>query len=163
MASAILAFASAALSHAVFSGQAHTYQAAHEARALMVLHGTLEHVLTKPYEDPDGDTTPGPDASETSMGMFDALDDFHGFTQTPSNLTDATGTLLPETFQRFTRSIRVEPASSGTLGVFNAAFNGLNITVDITDDRGQSWTLERFVPEGSLVAGSSPRASVPAP
>ncbi|MEM8783153.1 MAG: prepilin-type N-terminal cleavage/methylation domain-containing protein [Planctomycetota bacterium] len=159
IASAILAFAAAALSQAVLSGQAHTYHALHEAKAVSLLQSTMDEVLTRPYADPDGDTTPGPDAGETDPTLFDALDDYEGLARDAGSLTDAHGRTMPAAYQRFSVAVGVEAMNTGPIGVLGTDSDGVQIKVGVTDDRGQTWTALRFVPETSLTAGSTPRSS----
>ncbi|MEO1237545.1 MAG: hypothetical protein AAFX76_12225, partial [Planctomycetota bacterium] len=74
-ASAVLALVVAALSQTVVSGQSHTYNALHEARALSLAEALMEEVLALPYTDPGGDTAAGPDAGESARDTFDAVDE----------------------------------------------------------------------------------------
>lgn len=159
LASAILAFSAAALSQAVLSGQAHTYYALHEAKAVSLLQSTMDEVLTRPYEDPDGDTTPGPDAGEADAWQFDALDDYEGLMREAGSLTDANNLTLPAAYQRFTVAVGVAATNTGMIGVLGTSSDGMEVTVDVADDQGQTWTAIRFVPQSSLVAGTAPRAS----
>ncbi|MEM7577357.1 MAG: prepilin-type N-terminal cleavage/methylation domain-containing protein [Planctomycetota bacterium] len=159
LASAILAFSAAALSQAVLSGQAHTYHALHEAKAISLLQSTMEQVLALPYEDPDGDTTPGPDPGEIGPSFFDAMDDYEGWISDAGTLTDANWRPLPQAYQRFSIAVGVAATNTGVIGVLGTDSDGVEVKVGVTDDQGQTWTAVRFVPETSLVAGSAPRAS----
>lgn len=159
LASAILAFAAAALSQAVLSGQAHTYHALHEAKAVSLVQSTMEQVLALPYEDPDGDTTFGPDDGEFGPSFFDALDDYEGWISNAGSLTDANWRLMPEGYQRFSVAVGVEVRNTGTLGVLGTDADGVQVKVNVTDDQGMEWTSVRFVPETTLIAGSAPRSS----
>ncbi|MEM1444511.1 MAG: prepilin-type N-terminal cleavage/methylation domain-containing protein [Planctomycetota bacterium] len=159
LASAILAFSAAALSQAVLSGQAHTYHALHEAKAVSLVQSTMEQVLALPYVDPDGDTTPGPDDGEIGPSFFDALDDYEGWISNAGTLTDANWRLLPDGYQRFSVAVGVETRNTGTIGVLGTEADGMQVKVAVTDDRGGEWTSVRFVPETTLIAGSSPRSS----
>lgn len=39
----------------------------------------MEEILSKPFNDPQGSSVPGPEAGETSRTLFDNIDDYHGF------------------------------------------------------------------------------------
>ena len=60
----VLSFSVAALTQAVVSGQSHTYEAMHASRAISLAEKMIDEVLSKPYDDPDGDITAGPDPGE---------------------------------------------------------------------------------------------------
>lgn len=146
IASAMLALVVIGLTQAVASGQAQTYNALHEARALALAQGLMEEVLALPYNDPGGDTSFGPDAGEASRGDFDAIDDFDGYEESAEALADHEGVRYPELFQAFERTVAVESASV-SLGALGGDQDGVTITVTVAEPGGRSWTISRFVAE----------------
>lgn len=145
-ASAVLAVAVLAVCQAVAYGQMQTYEALHQMRAQALAEAMIEEVLAKPYADPGGDTTPGPDAGENARADFDAADDYHGFNEPPGAVADAAGALYAQPFQTFTRTVTAAYGPMTVTGFANP-INGLTVTVTVTDTRGTSWTITRFRPE----------------
>ena len=146
VASAILATTAAAVASAIMAGQMLTYEALHHQRATALTEALTEEILARPYNDPDGDVVPGPDAGESGRSDFDAADDFHGFSETAGSLADAQGTLLPDTHQIFSRSVTAV-YESRTVGGFSDPIPGLTIQLAVQDQRGTTWTLTRFITE----------------
>ena len=105
LASALLAFAVAAVSQAVLAGQMQTVAALHHRRAVELAEALMDEILRLPYDDPGGPSTPGPEGGETDRSAFDNADDYHGFSETAGSLADAAGTVHPTPFQDFTRSV----------------------------------------------------------
>ena len=147
LASAVLAIAVVGLSQAIVSGQAQTYDGMHSARAVSLAEALMDEILAEPYVDLNGDTTPGPDTGETTRLSFDCIDDFNGYAESSGTLRDLGGTLYPELFQAFDRSVAVTyttvnyPLLGGDRG-------GMHITVTVTDPGGgRTWTLDRFIAE----------------
>ena len=146
LAASILSFAVAAICQAVVSGQVQTSEALRDIRAMALAEVLLEEALALPYDDPEGATAAGPDAGESSRGAFDNSDDFDGYAETAGSLVDAADEDYPTAYQEFTRSV---VASYGTVNVaaLGGTIDGLNVTVTVQDDRGQTWTVSRFVPD----------------
>lgn len=142
-ASAVLAFVVAGLTQTIVSGQAQTYNALHEERALALAESLMDEVLALPYADRGGDTTQGPDADEPTRDRFDGLDDFDGFTEVAGALADPAGELYPDSYQMFSRSVTAE---YGTAAVpsFGGTRNGITVTVIVQEPGGRSWTITRF-------------------
>lgn len=145
-AAAVLSFVVAGLTQTIVSGQAQTYNALHEERALSLAESLMEEALALPYLDRGGDTTAGPDDSETTRDRFDGLDDFAGYAETAGALADPSGTLYPDSYQKFSRSVT---AAYDTLDVsgFGGTLNGISIAVTVQDEPGREWTITRFVVE----------------
>jgi len=142
----ILAFATVALSHAVAAGQKVSYQALHELRALTLAEAMMDEVLSKPYTDPDGDVTPGPETGELDRADYDAMDDFHGHSSMDEELVaDAAGDAYPNSFQAFTRTVTAAYTTQTINDLGGESQSGLLITVTVIDGKGQSWVLNRFV------------------
>lgn len=145
-ASAVLAFIVMGLSQTIVSGQAHTYNALHEERALSLAEALMEEVLALPYADRGGDTTPGPDDNETTRDRFDGMDDFDGFVESPGDLADPAGALYPELFQGFSRSVDTAYSTAAVAG-FGGTRSGLEVTVTVAEPGGREWTISRFIAE----------------
>lgn len=145
-ATAVLAFIVIGLTQSVVSGQAHTYNALHEARALTLGEALMDEILTVDYADPGGDLTPGPDAGETTRDTFDALDDWHGYTEAAGALVDTAGAAYPALHQVFERSVTAE-YDTVTVSAFGGSRNVINVTVTVAEPGGRSWIISRSVPE----------------
>ena len=146
IASVVLAIAAAALTQAIVAGQVQTSEALRDWRAVSLAEALLEEVLALPYDDPQGASAPGPEAGENSRASFDNCDDFHGFTETAGNLTDATGAAYGQTFQIFSRSVTAAYTTQTPPGL-GGPINGLDVTVTVTDDRQTTWSISRFIAE----------------
>ncbi|XAM00382.1 prepilin-type N-terminal cleavage/methylation domain-containing protein [Phycisphaeraceae bacterium D3-23] len=153
IASSILAFATLGLVQAVTAGQAQTFDALRRARATALADALLEEVLAKPYADPEGATTLGPDSGESDRDEFDNLDDYHGFAEAVGALADHAGTVYPTAYQRYERSVTVQQKTV-TIAALGGDRVGMRVTVTVTEPAtavggtdGRSWTVTRFVPE----------------
>lgn len=148
LASAILAFAVAGLSQVLVAGQMHVYGALHEARAVSLLEATMAEVTRLPYADPEDGANyqPGPESGEAARSGYDNIDDYDGWSQAAGALTDYGNTPYPAAYSRFSRSVAVASVTNAVT-VYSRKYDGVNITVTVTDDTGRTWTLERLVPE----------------
>ncbi len=54
----------------------------------------MEEILSKPFDDPQGASLPGPEAGETRRSKFDNVDDYHGYTEGPGQIADSTGAII---------------------------------------------------------------------
>lgn len=142
---AILAVGTAAVCETVVSGHKATYEALRDARGQLLSEALMEEILSKPYADPEGLTTIGPDAGETARALYDNIDDYHGYTDGPTNIKDAAAAAYPSVYQGYTRSVAVA-ASSVTLSGIPATVTGVEITVTVSLN-GRSWVLKRFAAE----------------
>lgn len=146
IASAILSFVTLGIVQAVTAGQARTLDALKRARAQALAEMLLEEILAKPYADPDGSTTFGPDSGESARSDFDNIDDYHGYLESINTLTDHAGELYTNEYQNLERSVAV-------VGVINSVSDlggdhaGVQVTVSVSEPGGRVWTVERFVPE----------------
>ena len=149
LASAVLALIVLGLTQSVASGQAQTYNALHEARALSLAEALMEEVLSRPYVDPDGDTVVGPDAGETARGYFDAMDDFDGFFEAAGTLVDPAGIAYPQLHQTFERRVtaKYESQEMPSLGGARAV---LAVVVTVAEPGGRSWVIRRTIAEPAL-------------
>ncbi len=152
LAASILAVVAVAASQAIVAGQMQTYDALHRQRALTLAESLIDEILRLPYDDPDGASTPGPESGEANRSAFDNIDDFHGFTESGSltqvagTLNDATGTAYSDAYQFFTQSVTVA-LSAQNIANLGGNISGVLVTVTISDDDGQTWSLESFVPQ----------------
>lgn len=143
---AVLAIGTAAVTETIVCGHMQTDDALRTQRAMMLADALMEEIISKPYDDPQGLLTFGPDTGETSRSLYDNIDDYHNFTDGPTGLKDAAASDYPSGFQGFTRSVSVA-ASSTSISGLPVAVSGLQITVTVTDAAGRAWALTRFVME----------------
>ena len=146
LASTILLFVVSALTQAVVSGQMHVYEAIREVRATTLAEAMLDEVLAKPYLDPEGGGAVGPEAGEDDRGDFDNVDDFDGFVEAAGDVADFSGAVYPQSYANYSRQVAVAATTQTFLG---QDIDGMLITVTVTDERGRTWALDRFVPEES--------------
>ncbi|MCC6679763.1 MAG: prepilin-type N-terminal cleavage/methylation domain-containing protein [Phycisphaeraceae bacterium] len=144
LASAVLLFIVAAFTQAVVSGQMHVYEAIHQVRATALAEAMMDEVLSKPYDDPDGASAAGPEKGEDDRDEFDNADDFDGYSEDPGAVADFAGELYGQPYQVFSRSVAATYTTRNMLG---QDIDGLLITVIVTDQRGRTWTISRFVPQ----------------
>ena len=131
---------------AILAGQTQMYEAAHAQRAISLAEELTESIMALPYNDPDGPSAPGPELGEATVADFDNADDFHGYVEPAGELADAAGQPYDDEFQLFSREVTAEYGSETVPGL-GGAQPGLAITVTVTDQRGRSWNLTRFIPE----------------
>lgn len=144
IASAILAFAVAAITQAITAGQMQTAEALHQVRATALVEAMLEEIVSLPYHDPQEPGAAGPEAEEGDRPAFDNADDYHGYTEPAGACVDVDLAAYPSTFDAFGRSVT---CVYGTETAFGETIDGLHVTVTVTDARGQTWTSTRFMPE----------------
>ncbi len=146
IAAAVLVLVVTALVQAVTAGHGQTADALVQEQAVSLAEALLEEATTRPYADPDDDTTPGPDTGETTRADFDALDDWHGFSEPPGGVADLSGALYPDALQAYARAMT---AAYGSVSVsaLGGTIPGITLTVTVTDSAGRTFTIERFVPE----------------
>lgn len=150
VASAIISFVVLVITHTVSAGHDQTFEARHQARALMLGEALLDEIARLPYADPsDASTTLGPEAGENTRADYDNADDYHGFPRSTSieradQIKDFHGTLYPTGYQRFTRTVTCQYTSQ-TVAELGGTIDGLLITVTVTDQTGRTWTLTRFM------------------
>ncbi len=142
----VLAFSVAALTQAVVSGQSHTYEALHSSRAIALAEAMVDEILSKPYDDPDGDLIVGPDAGESSRDLFDAADDYDGLTEAVGAVQDQAGVAYPLLYQNFGRSVTAS-YTTVNLADLGGDHDGLTVTITITDMNGRTWVVSRFIQE----------------
>lgn len=148
LATVVLSLIVLAVVEAVLAGQMGQYEALNTMRAASLGESLMEEVLSKPYADPDGATTPGADAGEDEddRTTFDNIDDYHNFSEPEQGLADAAGDLLPAELQGFSRSVKVAYGSMSPPGI-GGSVTGITISVRIDSRTGRSWNFQRFVAE----------------
>lgn len=146
MASVLLAVVVTAVSQALLAGQMQSYEALHRARAITLAEALMDEILRLPYDDPDGASAPGPEAGESGRGLYDNIDDFHGFSESAGAVADAAGTLHDGAYQVFSREVTIV-ADSQTVAGFGSPLPGLTVTVTVQDDRGTTWAMTHFYPQ----------------
>jgi len=146
LATVVLGFAVAALTHAIVAGQMQTQNALHEHRAVTLAEAMMEEILSLPYHDPNGYTTPGPDPGENSRQQFNNMDDYHGFTMQSGEIMDLADQLYPSTYQMFSVSVTAQ-YDDVTVPALGETQAGLIIEVAVSDPGQRQWRITRFVPE----------------
>lgn len=144
MALTILPLAVTGVAYAVMAGHQSAAEALRNERAATLGEALLEEILSKPYADPQGATSAGPDAGENSRSAYDNMDDYHGFSDTAGNVQNASGVKYATEFQTLRRTVS---CSYSTQTLFGKTFNVLQIVVTVTDRRGTALTLRRTVSE----------------
>ncbi len=146
LASAILSFAASAMYMSITASQTQFHYAAHARRGMKLAEELLQYVTVLPYSDPDGASNPGPESGESGVAGFDNIDDFHGYSESAGSLTDVAGNAYPAAHQLFSRSVTVQYGSQN-ISQLGGAIPGLTVNVTVTNSKGQSWSLSRFVAE----------------
>ncbi len=149
IASSVLSIAVLAIVDAVTTGQQTTYQAMHDLRGMALAEALMEEIQAMPYDDPDGgEEVLGPETGETSRALFDNADDYDSYTEEVGATKDAAGADYPDLYAKFGRSVTTTYENINVTE-FGGDQAGLTITVTVTDNRGQQWTITRFMREPS--------------
>lgn len=146
IASAILSFVTLGIVQAVSAGQSRTLDALKRTRAQALAEVLLEEILAKPYAEPEGETSFGPDTGETVRADFDNVDDYHGYLESAGVLADHSGAVYPNDYQSLERSVSVV-AVTNSVADLGGDHAGLQVTVSVSEPGGRVWSVERFVPE----------------
>ncbi|MEM6504363.1 MAG: prepilin-type N-terminal cleavage/methylation domain-containing protein [Planctomycetota bacterium] len=146
IASAILSFVTLGIVQAVSAGQSRTLDALKRSRAQALAEVMLEEILAKPYADPEGATTIGPDSGETARADFDNIDDYHGYLESAGALADHAGSAYPGDYQSLSRSVSVVTVTNSVADL-GGDHTGVQVTVSVNEPGGRVWSVERFVPE----------------
>ena len=146
LATAILAIISLTISSTLLAGRQQTANAQHTLCASMLARSLMEEILRLPYNDPNGYTTLGPDPGETASNRatFDNQDDYSGYTDGPTGITDLAGNTLPAQFQGYVRTVTMTTVSLSPSGWGRTA-NGLLVTVTVTYNGQALATEERLI------------------
>lgn len=109
------------------------------AESVEVLGRLLDEVSSAEFRDPDGGSTYGPEADETSRASFDDMDDYHEYQMSPPVYRD--GSVI-EGFEAWSAEIsvaRAEPDGDGVKPVSGDDAPLREITVTLTDANGKRW------------------------
>lgn len=151
IATAILAVAAVAVTKAVATGHQVTYAALNTERAVALAEALMDEILAKPVTDPEGQLGSGPDDTELVRADFDNTDDYDGYVEAMDTLADLSGTLYPDSYQRYQRSVTVTD-STITIVSMGTSVSGYQVVVEVTgtdslgNATGLAWRVERFVP-----------------
>ncbi|MEM6749550.1 MAG: hypothetical protein AAGA57_03265 [Planctomycetota bacterium] len=146
--SVILAAIVLTIGGSITAGQQQGLSGLEQAYRMELVENTADRVLALPYNDPEGDTAAGPDTGETTALLFDALDDYHGWSESAGSLTTSAGAALPTPYQGLSRSVTVADASV-SVATMGGSIAGKEVTVTVTDADGVSAVVRRFVAEPS--------------
>ncbi len=152
LASAVLAFVVAALTQAIVAGQMQTYASIHDTRALALAESLLDEVVARDYPSDTSSMGYTYGTGETAANVdrrtaFTSIGDYHNFTQSANGLSDIKGTLLPTSFQTYSRTVTVVETTL-TISGLGGDLTGLKVTVTVSDPGTRTWTLTRWVREG---------------
>lgn len=150
MASVVLTIGVAAVSQSVNSGQAHAYESLHRMRSAAIGQALMEEVTALPYPAIEPGA-PGYPATPGRRSLFDSMDDFNGYVEAATELKDQAGRDYDSEYQTFARKVTVETDTVSIVPIGDVP--GLQITVTVIDQRGQSWEIVRFMPRPT--AGAS--------
>jgi len=110
----------------------------------------MEQIVSKPFHDPDGSTyyyNLGPDEGEATVGNFDNIDDFHGYTEAVGQVKDTDWVLFSDTkYANFSRHVACAYVSVPPQNGTNTA-NFIRITVVVNYDGDEVATLNRLMSE----------------
>jgi hypothetical protein len=102
----------------------------------------MTEICQNAYKDPAGGTTFGPESGETtnpaSRNLFDDVDDYNNWTESPPQNKD--GTTIPN-FTGWTRTVAVAFINPSTMAVSGTDTGVKRVTVTVTDPRGAVTTL----------------------
>jgi MSHA pilin protein MshD len=142
VAAAILSILTAAVSGALMAGRAQSKLARDTLSASFLAQSLMDEINRLPFDDPNGYTTMGPDNGE-ARASFNNIDDYSGYTDGPSNITDIAGNAYADTYQGFTRTVTMTAVSTSPTG-WNRTLSGLLITISVTKDGVELIKLQRI-------------------
>ena len=96
LAAAVLAMAITAILMPFTAGTQQEQVDARRTLAVNLAEEMMEEILAKPFRDPDGATSPGPEPGETSRSEFDNLDDYDGYTEPEGGVTSFDGGIVSD-------------------------------------------------------------------
>jgi Tfp pilus assembly protein PilV len=125
IASVVLAAAVVAISSSLMASYDQSRALEMNTMAVSTTRQLMEQILSRPFDDPDGASSLGPEAGEINSSLYDNLDDFDGYSDTVK-IGDNT----------FSRSVSVQYRTSpNSAGVASGPF--AVITVQTTAPDGQ--------------------------
>jgi type II secretory pathway pseudopilin PulG len=94
LAAVVLAMAVTAITMPFTAGAQNEGFDARRTLAVSLAQEMMEETLTKPFDDPNGIMTPGPEPGETSRDKFDNIDDYHGYKEPAGCITSLDGSII---------------------------------------------------------------------
>ncbi|MEI7835113.1 MAG: prepilin-type N-terminal cleavage/methylation domain-containing protein [Planctomycetota bacterium] len=91
IASSILAATVTAVTLPFTAGAQNEQDSARLTLAVALAGELMEEILSKPFDDPTGVQTPGPEAGETSRSLYTNVDDYHNYSEADGQIKDAYG------------------------------------------------------------------------
>ena len=136
----ILGFSVLVVSYTLVAAEANARAGDSLTRSARLAHDLIEEMISRPYEDPDGES------GELDRPDFDDIGDYDGYEESPGQVKDATGAPYDAASQVFARSVTVTPTVQAITGL-EATFEGMLVTVTIREPgKGQS-QFTRFIPK----------------
>lgn len=96
LAAIILSMAIMAITMPFSAGAESQASDAKRTLAVCLAQDMMEEILSKPYNDPGGVQTPGPEPGETSRSLYDNMDDYNGYTEAAGQIKDSDGKLVTD-------------------------------------------------------------------
>ena len=106
---------------------------ARQALATTLAAEMMDEALSKPFSDPEGPSTLGPEFGESTRIDFDNIDDYDGFTESPGQIADAFGDVMTDPgASELSRAVDVEYVYVSGQDIAQSP-NFVRITVDVCD------------------------------
>ncbi|MFI4862190.1 MAG: type II secretion system protein J [Phycisphaerales bacterium JB063] len=131
----ILSVVMTAVLHATVAGHQHMQNSAVQLDAVRVAELLLEEARSRAYQ--------GSGATRSDY----RLPDYHGLTETPGDLRDATGALCPDAFQGFERTAQVVDDTVALSGLDSIALPVRRVRVTVSDQTSSSAELNSIIVE----------------
>ncbi len=96
IAASVLAMAIAAITMPFTVGAQNELADSRRTLAVSLAQEMMEEILDKPFNDPDGASSPGPEPGETNRSKFDNIDDYDKYMEPPGQIADASGVINDE-------------------------------------------------------------------
>ena len=145
IASTILAATVTAVTLPFTAGAQNEQDSARTTLAVALAEELMEEILSKPFDDPAGGQTPGPEAGETSRSLYDNIDDYHGYTEAAGQIKDANGASCTDPLATgLSRSATVEYVYLAGQSTAQAA-SVVRVTVTVSYKGQTVSTLQRLV------------------
>jgi MSHA pilin protein MshD len=144
LAAVVLAMAVAAITMPFAAGAQNARTDATRSLAVCLAEEMMEEILLKPFYDPAGVSTPGPEAGET-RATFNCIDDYDGYYEGPGNIASFDGVKLntPES-QGMSRQVTASYVYvSGQSTALPASF--ICVKVDVTLNGALVASVSRLV------------------
>lgn len=96
LASTILAMTVCAITLPFTAGARNQQVNGRRTTAVTLASELMEEILSKPFNDPDGSSDPGPEVGETDRSDYDNIDDYDGYAEQAGSLSSASGSTLSD-------------------------------------------------------------------